>query len=205
VLFFQKDFFMANRLFQQFAFSLVKYPVTIECNALIGASGATSSLKGSGVTSLTRVAAGTYKLVLEDDYYRFFNLNVFFRAPTTGAAITAGSFVSGTLYQIVTVGTTDYSLVGLDTGVTAAPGVPFVATGVGAGTGTVLAIGHAGIYAYNVSGDPQLTVSRSGAIHGSVIYFKTLNSAGAATDPTSGSQMFVQVLLRNSSVKGKGE
>lgn len=196
---------MANRFFQQFTLSLNHIPVWLEGSATIGASGATSALKGSGILSLTRVAAGTYKLLLEDDYNRFLNFRAIFKAPVTGAAVTAGSFVSGTLYEIVTVGTTDYTLVGLDTGVTPAPGVPFVATGVGAGTGTVKAVGVSGIYGVELAGDPQTTVSTTATGSGSVLYFKTVNSAGAATDPASGSQIYMQIWERNSSVKGKGE
>lgn len=196
---------MASRFFQQFTLSLNHIPVFLEGSALIGASGATSQLKGSGILSLTRVAAGTYKLVLEDDYNRFLGLNTIFEAPVTGSAITAGSFVSGTLYEIVTVGTTDYSLVGLDAGVTAAPGVAFIASGVGAGTGTVKAVGSSGVHVVQVAGDPQTSVWTTAAGSGSVIYFLTIDSTGAVADPASGSKIFLQVWLRNSSVKGKGE
>lgn len=196
---------MANRFFQQFTFSLNHYPVWLECSAAIGASGATSSLTGSGVLSLTRVAAGTYKLVLEDDYSRFLSFRATLQAPVTGAAVTAGSFVSGTLYQIVTLGTTDYSAVGLDSGITAAVGEVFVASGAGSGTGTVKALGVSGIYAVELVGNPQLTVASTVSGSGSILYFKTLNASGTATDPASGSSIFIQVWYRNSSVKGKGE
>lgn len=196
---------MANRFFQQFTLSLNHVPVWLECSASIGASGATSALKGSGVLSLTRVAAGTYKLQLEDDYNRFLSFRSICVAPVTGSAVTAGSFVSGTLYQIVTVGSTDFSAVGLDSGVTAAPGVPFVATGAGSGTGTVKAIGVSGIYGVELAGDPQTTVAPSVSGAGSILYFKTVNASGVATDPASGSQLYIHVWYRNSSVKGKGE
>lgn len=51
----------------------------------------------------------------------------------TSADITAGSFVVGTPYTIKTVGTTDYTLIGATSNTV---GVTFIATGVGAGTGT---------------------------------------------------------------------
>lgn len=204
-LLFSNEVIMASRFFQQFTLSLNHIPVFLEGSAAIGGSGATSALKGSGILSLTRVAAGTYKLVLEDDYNRFLGFKAIAEAPVTGLAITAGSFVSGTLYEIVTVGTTDYSAVGLDAGVTAAPGVAFVASGVGAGTGTVKALGASGVYAIELAGDPQLSVWTTAAGSGSIIYFLTLDASGSPVDPADGSKLYFQVWLRNSSVKGKGE
>lgn len=47
--------------------------------------------------------------------------------------ITAGSFVVGTVYRIVTVGTTDFTAIGASSNTV---GVVFTATGVGSGTGT---------------------------------------------------------------------
>lgn len=59
----------------------------------------------------------------------------------TGSAITAGSFVTGTQYQIQTVGTTDFTLIGAASNNV---GVVFTATGAGSGTGTVKAA-HTGV------------------------------------------------------------
>lgn len=56
-------------------------------------------------------------------------------AGTAAGTITAGAFVSGIRYQIITVGTTDYTLIGATANTV---GVEFVSTGVGAGTGTAL-------------------------------------------------------------------
>jgi hypothetical protein len=50
-----------------------------------------------------------------------------------GSLITAGSFAVGTYYEIRTIGTTDYTLIGAASNTV---GVKFVATGVGSGTGT---------------------------------------------------------------------
>ena len=52
--------------------------------------------------------------------------------PTTGL-ITAGAFVAGNDYQIVSVGTTDFTLIGASANTV---GIIFTATGVGTGTGT---------------------------------------------------------------------
>ena len=194
---------MANRFFQQFSFGLAHYPVTLHGKATIGASGATSALVGAGVASLTRLAQGVYALKLEDNYYRFYGLDVTFKSPVTGSDIAAGSFVNGTLYEITAVGTTDWTAVGLPSGVTAAVGVSFVAVAGGSGTGTAKVVGTSGIFVSELAGDPQLMDAPS--VQGAVVYFKTLNASGAATDPASGSQLYFTVKMRNSGVKDKGE
>jgi hypothetical protein len=50
-----------------------------------------------------------------------------------GGSVTAGSFIVGVRYKILTVGTTDFTLIGAASNTI---GVSFVATGVGTGTGT---------------------------------------------------------------------
>lgn len=197
---------MANRFFQQFFFGLNHYPVWIEGSAAIGASGATSALKGSGVKSLTRKAAGVYELQLEDNYSRFLSFSTQFVAPVTGAAVVGGSFVVGTAYVIQSLGTTtqaQFEAAGLATGNTAAVGDAFVATAVGAGTGTVKAVGTSGVFAISLFGDPQTSVGPTTA--GALLYFKCVDATGADVDPTSGSQLYFDVKFRNSTVKGKGE
>jgi len=52
---------------------------------------------------------------------------------TTGVTVNAGSFIVGRTYVIVTVGTTDFTLIGATSNT---PGLIFTATGPGAGTGT---------------------------------------------------------------------
>jgi hypothetical protein len=52
---------------------------------------------------------------------------------TVGATVTAGSFVVGTQYTILTVGTTSFTSIGASANTV---GVVFTATGVGSGTGT---------------------------------------------------------------------
>lgn len=55
---------------------------------------------------------------------------------TSGATITAGAFVVHVTYQILTIGTTDFTLIGASANTV---GLRFIATGVGAGTGTATA------------------------------------------------------------------
>jgi hypothetical protein len=61
---------------------------------------------------------------------------VYYVTPANPSA-NAGSFTVGSLYQILTLGTTDYTLIGASSN---AIGVRFTATGVGSGTGTAAAI-----------------------------------------------------------------
>lgn len=64
----------------------------------------------------------------------------------SGSPITAGSFVSGVRYIIRSIGTTDFTLIGASANTV---GLSFVATGVGAGTGT--AVVESTIAEYDVS------------------------------------------------------
>jgi hypothetical protein len=65
--------------------------------------------------------------------------------------ITAGFFVVGTSYTILTVGTTDFTLIGASSNTV---GVFFKATGVGSGTGTAM-LNYMDIDWGNVAGEPS--------------------------------------------------
>jgi len=58
--------------------------------------------------------------------------------PLLEPAVTAGSFVTGTVYRILSVGTTNFTLIGA---ASSTVGVIFTATGAGSGTGTATASG----------------------------------------------------------------
>lgn len=58
--------------------------------------------------------------------------------PIQELSVIAGSFVTGTIYRILTVGTTDFTLIGASASTV---GVVFTATGAGIGTGTATASG----------------------------------------------------------------
>lgn len=81
-----------------------------------------------------------------------------------GAAITAGNFVIGVTYTIVTSGTTNFSAVGAANN---NPGTVFVASGVGSGTGTAasttadnIAIGSSALLV-NTTGTPNIAIGNS--------------------------------------------
>ena len=196
---------MANRYFFQFTKSLNHELVILEGSFVVdsGLPGKTRSVKGSGIKSITQLGVGTYEVRLEDAYNRYLSGTFGTNAILTGANVADGAFVVGTTYVITSVGTTTFNSYGLPAGVTAAPGVAFVATAIGgAGTGTVKAVTNGGVFGALLVGDPNLTIKNS--IYPYYI-FETLNAAGAATTPTDGTVIGITAFLRNSSVKGKGE
>lgn len=160
-------------------------PVTLDVSIVIGSSGAVSSYSGLGIASVTKAGTGNYQIQLQDNYYSMIGFSFHATAGVTGGAITAGSFVTGTTYQIVTVGTTDYTLVGLGTSTTAAAGVIFTASGAGTGTGTVKALGVSGVTQIEVVGSPELQPSNNPANNnGGFVNIQTLAptiTAGAYT------------------------
>jgi hypothetical protein len=83
-----------------------------------------------------------------------------------GAAVTAGSFVVGQAYQIISVGNTSFTAIGAESN---AVGDYFVATGVGTGTGTAGPIntGDAPLSAVAalLGGDPAGTAAAAVAAH----------------------------------------
>lgn len=191
---------MANSYFQQFWFSKIRMPVELISQSVIGASGAVVSSSGAGIASVTHKGTGVYEVKLQDTYYKFHRLQVSFYGPVTGAAVAGGAFVAGTLYQIQSLGSTtqaQWVAAGLPSGVTAAVGVPFVASAVGAGTGTVKALGKSGVAACEIAGDPQKTVT---ALAYPYFLFSCYDYAGALVDPASGSVMYVDAIFQNSSV-----
>ncbi len=85
------------------------------------------------LTTLIRAAADVAETItigltlLNTDCYTYVYL-----MQRTGSAV-AGAFVVGTTYEIMSIGTTDFTLIGAAANTI---GLAFVATGVGAGTGT---------------------------------------------------------------------
>lgn len=135
--------FLSQRIFNWHA-----YPVQIDAQVTIGSSGAptlvTSSAFGSiptsrGVTSITRLTTGIYRVQLDDNYSQLLDLKAIFTA-APNSTVNMGSLSTGTVYQILTLGTTtqaQWVTAGLPAGITAAVGQIFKAAGAGAGNGTV--------------------------------------------------------------------
>lgn len=92
----------------------------------------------------------------------------------SGTIVAAGAFVVGTAYTILVVGTTDFTLIGASANTV---GISFIATGVGAGTGTAT-VNPAGIIvsnnqiraaAGNVSNGINLVADGSGTVDGCTV------------------------------------
>jgi len=73
--------------------------------------------------------------------------------------VTAGSFVVGTSYTILSVGTTDFTLIGAASNTV---GGVFTATGVGAGTGTAYVADYAGVLPVIAGGSGTTTSTGTG-------------------------------------------
>jgi hypothetical protein len=100
------------------------------------------------IYTLTVADNGTYSdlAAVQSQYNGFvvkrvsydFNESVYsIMTDVAAATVTAGSFVVGQEYEIVTTGDTDFTLIGA---ADSNPGTRFVATGVGAGTGTAIEV-----------------------------------------------------------------
>ena len=97
---------------------------SVNANAAYYDSLAITYSSGTGTNTCT-YASLPYQTIAAGDKLTFGN--------SLGATITAGSFVVGTWYTILTIGTTNYTLIGAASNTA---GVIFQATGVGSGTGT---------------------------------------------------------------------
>jgi len=181
----------------------------IEGNIDIGSSGAVANTSGGvGVNSITKEATGIYLIQLKENFNHLLGSDFTLESPLTGGNVSDGSFSSGTLYQITSVGTTSWSSIGLPTGLTAAAGQVFVASGSGgAGSGTAKVVSQSGIVAIEVAAagtvatpatapDTMLSPNPSGAY----VMIQTLNTSDALASPASGTTIKFQLFLRNSSV-----
>lgn len=202
---------MANKRFFQFLFS--KQPKLTMINGLvpIGATGAVGTVSGAGVQGVTRLAAGIYKIKLLDNYYGYVDSDFSMQGGITGSSVAGGAFITGTLYQIITLGTTtqaQWVTAGFDADYTAAVGSVFVATGAGAGTGTVKAIGSSGIVACEIAQRTGNLLNNLNSISnkGSSVIVQTLAATSSSvttlipTDPANGSVLSFKLWFKDSSV-----
>ena len=176
-------------------------------------SGQTSgirSLKGSGIKAVSKVATGVYKVQLEDTYARY--LAGFSGAVEAGSSVVAmGSLSIGSIYIIASLGNstqTQWEAAGVPAGVPAAVGLAFTAKAIGAGTGAVVIPAPSGISTVEVIGDPNLSVTALADPHFLMVTLGATASGDTtmiAKAPVDGSVIGIAMLLRNSSVKGKGE
>jgi len=205
---------MANRNYpasRVFGFNLM--PVRLNVSIPIGATGAVGTISGKGIQSVTRLATGTYQIQLQDNYYSFLSMSAMVQSPVSGSNVTAGSFSTGTVYQITALGSTtqaQWVTAGVPAGITAQVGTVFKAAAAGAGTGTAKVLASSGIASIEQIGSEQLMLSNQPFVQGSGGGYITLRCYGPtsssdttliATDPASGSTLNVAIWLNNSSIQ----
>lgn len=123
----------------------------------IGASGAPTIASGNGygVASITRMAAGQYRLQVQDNYSKLLQFKASMQSPVTGGNIAATALTPGLVYQITALGTTtqaNWVTAGVPSGITAAVGVTFLAAATSSGNGTAKLLGSSGINSIELLG-----------------------------------------------------
>lgn len=177
-----------------------------------GASGAVSAASGGGVQGVTKLATGLYKIKLVDNYVSYTGGDFHMLSGITGSPVTAGSFVTGTLYQITALGSTtqaQWVTAGLDADYTAAVGVPFVAAAAGAGTGTATALASSGIANIEVAQSASGMITNLNPVlgRGSSIIISTYGATSSSVttlipaSPASGSMMGFNLWFSDSTVR----
>jgi hypothetical protein len=190
---------MANRNFpNNKLYQTAIAPARLDVKITIGASGAVSSSSGSFLKSVTKLSTGTYEIRFQDIYNRLIGMQSAIASPIPGSAVSAGSLITGTSYRISTVGTSDWSAVGLPSGLTAAVGMSFVATGTTTGTGFAKAVTDSGIAKIELldAGAEMSPANSSSAQMGAIINIQTMGpsfAAGAYTPAGTISQGVVAV------------
>ena len=91
----------------------------------------TATFTSLGTDNVVAHTAFEFPTVLQNNQWLQFRVKL----TSTAQVVTAGSFVIGLRYTIVSVGNTDFTLIGASS---SSIGISFIATGVGSGTGTAI-------------------------------------------------------------------
>jgi hypothetical protein len=189
--------------YKQFLFSTNPMLTYLEGSFAVGASGSvTGNVLGTGISTVTKLSTGTYQIQLLQNFNRIVGSFFELHPAQTGSNVNAGSFVTNTTYQIVTLGTTNWNAIGLASGLTAAVNQCFVATGAGSGNGVAIALGTSGIDHVEMLRGQNLMLYPANT--GAYILFQTV-LAGAVANPTNGAAIRFGLMLRNSSLLGTNE
>lgn len=193
---------MGNSTYQQFFFSKHKMLTCITGVVNFGASGSVSSASGNGVYGVTLLTTGIYQIKLVENFNGFVKFFTKMYGGTTGSAVASGSLVTGTQYQITTVGTSTWSSAGFDSDFTPAVGSVFVATGTTSGTGFAKAITGSAVANVELAqvNSSMLQNNNASLGKGSAFTVSMYDYAGALVAPANGSAMGFMFYLRNSSV-----
>lgn len=197
-------------------------PTLVTSSTITGSVPTATTMQSQGIKSITRLSTGIYRIQLDDNYTSLLQFDAKFTAGV-GGTINMGSLSTGTVYQILTLGTStqaQFVAAGMPAGITAAPGVVFKAAGAGAGNGTVKLLVANAVGKTEILGTPDLMLNNQPFTQGNgggYITFQCLaqtpagtndgatppiftGAAPVAADPTSGSTMYLRFLLSNSSV-----
>lgn len=161
-------------------------PVQIDAIISIAGTGAPTLASGPLVKAITRLAAGQYRIQLQDNYSKLLEFEACAQSAPSGSSLAGGSFSIGTVYQIITMGTTtqaQWVTAGVPVGVTAAVGVVFKAAAAGAGTGTVNTLISSGITSIELMGNNNNMLNNQPftATNGGFIDFQCLSPAFVGT------------------------
>lgn len=191
--------------------------------AILLSAATTTTVAGDTITYTAAGSAnplsGFAVIKLRSNWFKFFGSFQNVISPLTGTNISiSGSAVLtiGDPYVITALGTTtqaQWVAVGLNSGVTAAPGVSFIAsvTGGGSGTGTVQAPSISGIQAIELVGDPSTYFTNDLPGKGSQLIAQFLGSTSTSvttlipTAPATGSKVSIALYVSDSSVTVAGE
>lgn len=204
---------MANTRLSQFFYTKHIMPALISGRFAVGATGAVGTLSvAPGVTSVTRLAAGIYKILLQDNWNSVYSVIGSAYAPVTGSDVLATALTPGTLYVITALGTTttaQWITAGVPAGITPAVGVAFLAAATSSGTGTAKAVGTSGVNTVEAAGLPSATIAPIGiGSPGGYVIIKCIGPTDASTttpiavDPANGSTIAFQIYLSNSTARG---
>lgn len=132
-------------------------PVSLDMSVSIGSSGAPTIESGSGlgIQSITRLSAGKYRLRLDDNYMKLLMVNARMQSPV-GSPVVAGSLSPGSVYQIISLGTStqaNWVTAGVPEGIEAAVGVTFLCAATSSGTGTAGLLGSSGVMNVEIMGN----------------------------------------------------
>lgn len=201
---------MSNRRLNQFFYTPHVKPVKLNVDIPIGATGAVGTLaNNTGITSVTRLAAGQYKIKFADNYNKFLGMDSNVLSDTSGSSVLLASLNPTSVYQITVLGSAtaaQWITAGVPVGTTAAVGVVFLcaATSAGASSACEL-IATTGIQTIEVAGDPNKTISSSPVGTGYIVITTMIatdatHTALIAGDPTQGSTLQLSFYFNDSSL-----
>jgi hypothetical protein len=195
---------MANSRFYQFLYSKDAMLTRISGTFVVGSDGSVTSFTGKGIEGIHArpgaTPAGVYYVELDENYNALVGFDWWVSQGLTGGTVTAGSFSTGTAYQITSVGNTDWGAIGFySEDYTAAVGMPFIATGAGSGTGTGKALVSSGICNIELL-CPQSLLQNTMVGDGSTFVIKCYDYSGTAAFPADTTTVTVDFYLRNSTV-----